>query len=219
MTIFGTDIEYPVSIPVVKEKLDGLLFVPKAARGIVLFVHGSGSSRLSPRNQFVARVLKKSNLATLLFDLLTPEEEAYDEKTYELRFDIRLLAARLLHATKWIKEQVITSHLPIGYFGASTGGGAALMAAAREPDLVSAIVSRGGRPDLAGEALQHVVAPTLLIIGGDDPAVIDLNMQAAEKLECTKQVEVIPGATHLFEEPGKLEKVAHLANDWFLQYL
>lgn len=219
MTLYSVDTEYPVAIPAAKETLDGLLRVPNKSIGLVLFAHGSGSSRFSVRNQLVARWLQEANIATLLFDLLTPEEEAFDAKTLEFRFDIRLLASRLLHAAKWIKEQTITSTLPLGFFGASTGAGAALLAGAKEPDLVRAIVSRGGRPDLAGDALHHVTAPTLLIVGGNDDAVIKLNREASEKLTCEKKLEIIPGATHLFEEPGKLEQAASLAKSWFLAYL
>lgn len=216
---FLFDVEHPVTIPALNENLEGILYIPKDSKGIILFAHGSGSSRLSVRNQFVARILQQAQFATLLFDLLTPAEEAYDSQTFELRFDIRLLASRLLHVTKWIKEQLTTLHLPIGFFGASTGAGAALMAAAKDPQLAKVIVSRGGRPDLAGDALQHVTASTLLIVGGDDKGVIELNQQALEMLTCVKELVLVPGATHLFEEPGKLEKVADLARDWFLKYM
>ncbi len=196
--------------------LAGNLKIPKDATALVLFVHGSGSSRHSPRNQFVARTLNNAGLATLLFDLLTAEEELVDTRTAELRFDIGLLAERLVHATRWAKQQKQTCDLRIGYFGSSTGGGAALVAAAELPDDVDAVVSRGGRPDLAGEALLKVKAPTLLIVGGEDHVVIDLNEQARAQMRCEVKIEIVPGATHLFEEPGALERVANLASDWFL---
>src|SRR5438132_4276487 len=196
--------------------VDGNLTVPNGATALVLFAHGSGSSRHSPRNQFVARTLNDTELATLLFDLLTPEEELVDTRTAELRFDIDLLAKRLVHATKWAKRQEQTRDLRIGYFGSSTGGGAALVAAAELPDDVDAVVSRGGRPDLAGQALPKVKAPTLLIVGGEDHVVIELNEQARAQMKCECKIEIVPGATHLFEEPGALEHVAKLASDWFL---
>lgn len=218
MTEYTHDTEHPVMIPSGKVILDGILHVPKNSTGVVLFVHGSGSSRLSVRNQFVARVLQQAGLATLLFDLLTPEEEKIDDITRELRFDIAFLASRLISATDWIKETPIVHHLPIGYFGASTGGGAAIVAGAKE-ESVKAIVSRGGRPDLAGNALMSVMAPTLLIVGGNDDVVIKLNQEALEKLHCMKQLEIVSGATHLFEEPGTLEQVAELAKEWFLRYM
>jgi dienelactone hydrolase len=186
---------------------------------LVIFAHGSGSSRFSPRNRFVARVLEEAGLATLLIDLLTPDEESADERTRHLRFDIGLLATRLVAASDWVREQPDTHHLRIGYFGASTGGGAALVAAAEQADQVDAIVSRGGRPDLAGAALPRVAAPTLLIVGGRDEAVLDLNQRAFDKLRCVKRFEIVPGATHLFEEPGALDEVARLARDWFTRYL
>jgi len=185
----------------------------------VFFAHGSGSSRHSPRNQFVARTLNEAGLATLLFDLLTHEEEAIDTRTRELRFDIHLLARRLVQATKWAKQQEQTSGLRIGYFGSSTGGAAALVAAVDVPQDVGAVVSRGGRPDLAGEALPKVQAPTLLIVGGNDDIVIELNEQARDRMRCEVKLEIIPGATHLFEEPGALEKVARLASDWFVNHI
>lgn len=199
--------------------LSGKLDVPKGASGLVLFAHGSGSSRHSPRNQFVARTLNDAGLATLLFDLLTQEEEAIDMQTRELRFNIQLLAERLIQATKWAKQQPETCDLRIGYFGSSTGGAAALVTAAHVPQDASAVVSRGGRPDLAGEALPKVQAPTLLIVGGNDDIVIELNEQARDKMRCEVKLEIIPGATHLFEEPGALEKVGRLASDWFLLHL
>src|SRR5438876_3380143 len=196
--------------------LSGNLTVPEKAVALVLFVHGSGSSRHSPRNQFVARTLNDAGLATLLFDLLTPDEEAIDMRTREHRFNIGLLAERLVHATRWAKQQEETRDLRVGYFGSSTGGGAALVAAAEIPVDVGAVVSRGGRPDLAGDALPKVQAPTLLIIGGNDDNVIELNEQARDQMRCEVKLEIVPGATHLFEEPGALEQVAKLASDWFL---
>src|SRR5206468_9499087 len=168
------------------------------------------------RNQFVARTLNNAGLATLLFDLLTPEEELVDSRTAELRFDIGLLAERLVHATNWIKQRPQTRDFGIGYFGSSTGGGAALVAAAQLPDHIDAIVSRGGRPDLAGDALPKVKAPTLLIVGGEDDVVIELNEKARAQMRGEVKIEIVPGATHLFEEPGTLERVADLASDWFL---
>src|SRR6266550_3219267 len=196
--------------------LSGNLSIPEKATALVLFVHGSGSSRHSPRNQFVARTLNNAGLGTLLFDLLTPEEEAIDARTAELRFNIKLLAERLVHATNWAKQQQETRSLRIGYFGSSTGGGAALVAAAEGPQDVGAVVSRGGRPDLAGEALPKVQVPTLLIVGGDDDIVIELNEQARDRMRCEVKLEIVAGATHHFEEPGALEQVAKLASDWFL---
>jgi putative phosphoribosyl transferase len=198
--------------------LSGNLNIPKDATALVLFAHGSGSSRHSPRNQFVARTLNKAGLATLLFDSLTPEEEATDTQTREHRFNIPLLAERLVHATKWAKQQEQTSNLRTGYFGSSTGGAAALVAAVDAPH-VGAVVSRGGRPDLADKALPKVQAPTLLIVGGNDDIVIELNEQARDRMRCEVKLEIIPGATHLFEEPGALEKVAQLASDWFSLHL
>ena len=199
--------------------LDGNLTIPDGAIALVLFAHGSGSSRHSPRNQFVAHTLNNAGLATLLFDLLTPEEEAIDVRTREHRFNIGLLAERLMHATKWTQQQEQTRDLRIGYFGSSTGGGAALVAAAEIPQDVAAVVSRGGRPDLAGDALPKVQAPTLLIVGGNDDIVIELNEQARDRMRCEVKLEIVPGATHLFEEPGALEQVAKLASDWFLLHL
>jgi putative phosphoribosyl transferase len=196
--------------------LSGNLHIPEGAAALVLFAHGSGSSRHSPRNQSVARTLNDAGLATLLFDLFTPEEEAIDARTAELRFNIKLLAKRLVHATNWAKQEQQTRDLQIGYFGSSTGGGAALVAAADAPQDVAAVVSRGGRPDLAGEALPKVQAPTLLIVGGNDDIVIELNEQARDRMRCEVKLEIVPGATHLFEEPGALDKVAKLASDWFL---
>lgn len=199
--------------------LEGDLGIPGDAFGVVLFAHGSGSSRRSPRNRFVAEVLRRGGLATLLLDLLTPEEEAADDRTAELRFDIPFLADRLGDAIAWLEAEPATSALPIGLFGASTGGGAALVTAAERPESVGAVVSRGGRPDLAGPALARVRAPTLLVVGGDDAPVLALNRVALAELDCEKQLEVVPGATHLFEEPGTLEVVARLARDWFAEHL
>jgi dienelactone hydrolase len=199
--------------------LDGNLSLPEGARGIVLFAHGSGSSRLSPRNRHVARLLNQAKLATLLVDLLTSEEEAVDLRTAQLRFDIGLLAERLVGVTDWLARAPETLHLGIEYFGASTGAGAALVAAAERPEAVGAVVSRGGRPDLAGVALPRVRAPTLLIVGGNDVQVIALNRAALAQLHCEKQLVIVPGATHLFEEPGALDQVALLARDWFERHL
>jgi putative phosphoribosyl transferase len=208
-----------VRIPAGRATLDGNLTIPDEATALILFVHGSGSSRHSPRNQFVARTLNNAGLATLLFDLFTSEEEAIDSRTAELRFNINLLAERLVHATIWAKQQNQMRDLRIGYFGSSTGGGAALVAAAQVPRDVAAVVSRGGRPDLAGEALPKVQTPTLLIVGGNDDIVIELNEQARDQMRCEVKLEIVPGATHLFEEPGALEKVAKLASGWFVRHL
>jgi dienelactone hydrolase len=199
--------------------LDGDLALPEDARGVVLFAHGSGSSRHSSRNRTVAQELRRSGLGTLLMDLLTAEEEAADERTAHLRFDIGLLAERLGAATDWLRADPQTGGLAIGYFGASTGGGAALVAAAERPADVAAVVSRGGRPDLAGLALPRVQAPTLLIVGGRDEPVIEMNRDALARLRCEKRLEIVPGATHLFEEPGTLEEVARLAADWLGRHL
>ncbi|HEY3232693.1 MAG TPA: dienelactone hydrolase family protein [Roseiflexaceae bacterium] len=199
--------------------LEGTLHLPAGAYGIVLFAHGSGSSRHSPRNRYVASVLQAGGLATLLIDLLTADEETVDLRTRQLRFDIGLLADRLVGATDWLAQEPDTHLLRVGYFGASTGGGAALVAAAQRPEAVGAVVSRGGRPDLAGPALSHVRAPTLLIVGGHDVPVIGMNQEALAQLRCEKRLDIIPGATHLFEEPGTLEQAALLARDWFNQYL
>jgi dienelactone hydrolase len=199
--------------------LSGNLTIPENATGLVLFAHGSGSGRHSPRNQFVARTLNDGGLATLLFDLLTPDEEATDMRTGEHRFNIGLLAERLVHATRWAKQQEQTRNLRIGYFGSSTGGAAALVAAAELRQDVGAVVSRGGRPDLAGDALPRVQAPTLLIVGGNDDIVIQLNEMARDQMRCEVKLEIVPGATHLFEEPGALKKVATLASDWFSRHL
>jgi putative phosphoribosyl transferase len=200
--------------------LEGDLGIPEGARGVVLFAHGSGSSRHSPRNRFVAEQLRQAHLATLLIDLLTEDEEAVDRYTAHLRFDISLLADRLVGATDWLAQDGRTANLALGYFGASTGAGAALAAAARRPDRVHAIVSRGGRPDLARDVLPAVQTPTLLIVGGDDEPVIGMNQEALGQLAAPeKQLVIIPGASHLFEEPGKLEEVARLAAEWFVRHL
>jgi dienelactone hydrolase len=199
--------------------LEGEWCVPPGAVGIVLFAHGSGSSRHSPRNQAVARLLRDSGTGTLLFDLLTREEEAEDASTGHLRFNIRLLAQRLVAATRWVARQPHAEHLGLGYFGSSTGGAAALVAAAELGSVIDAVVSRGGRPDLAGEALTRVEAATLLIVGGRDDLVLQLNEAACEQLRCEKELAVVPRATHLFEEPGALEEVARLAAAWFRQHL
>src|SRR5881394_396115 len=197
--------------------LQGELSIPGGAKGVVLFAHGSGSSRHSPRNQFVARTIREAGVGTLLFDLLTSEEEAIDMRTRHLRFDIGLLAQRLVDAAYWIKGDF--DYLSIGYFGASTGGGAALVAAAELGETVGAVVSRGGRPDLAGEALPQVQCPTLLSVGGLDYPVIEMNEQALARMRCEKELKIVPGATHLFEEPGTLQEVARLAADWFQRHL
>jgi len=199
--------------------LEADLSLPAACSGIVLFAHGSGSSRFSPRNRQVAESLNAAKLATLLVDLLTPDEEAEDERTRELRFDIAMLADRLVGLTDWLRSHEQTARLRIGYFGASTGAGAALVAAAQRPDSVDAVVSRGGRPDLAGASLERVRAPTLLIVGGNDGPVIDMNWQAAAALRCEKRLSIVPGATHLFEEPDALGAVSTLARDWFKSHL
>ncbi len=208
--------ERDVSIEFGKVKLEATLNRPEDATGIVLFAHGSGSSRFSPRNRYVAGVLQSHGIATLLLDLLTTDEEVIDKRTAQLRFNIPLLAKRLAGATSWTMRQPDLRGLGVGYFGASTGAAAALLAAARLPDQIAAVVSRGGRPDLAGECLGLVRAPTLLIVGGNDGPVIELNQQALAELHCPeKKLVIIPGATHLFEEPGKLEDVAQIAAEWF----
>ena len=199
--------------------LHGNLLIPKQAKGLVAFAHGSGSSRHSPRNQYVAQILRNNGLATLLFDLLTQEEEAQDLITGEYRFNINLLAHRLVSATDWLQSNEQTRRLRLGYFGASTGAAAALVAAAEKGDIVGAVVSRGGRPDLAGPVLNRVKAPVLLIVGGNDFPVIEMNRQALAKLRGEKELVIVPGATHLFEEPGALEHVAKFASDWFVKYL
>lgn len=200
-------------------RLPGLVCVPEGTRGIVVFAHGSGSSRLSPRNQDVASVLQQAGLATLLFDLLTAEEHAHDVLTAEYRFNIPLLARRLTGALDWLWKQPALASLSVGLFGASTGAAAALSAAAERPEEIRAVVSRGGRPDLARQALPLVKAPTLLIVGELDSEVIRLNRLAAERLLCEHRIVIVPGATHLFEEPGTLDEAARLASDWFLPRL
>ena len=198
--------------------LEGMLALPEKASGIVVFVHGSGSSRFSSRNRFVAEFLNQGGLATLLFDLLTAEEHRIDEWTRELRFDIDLLTKRLIDAVDWLEGRAEVADLPVGLFGASTGAAAALRVAAERPKRVAAVVSRGGRPDLTGAALSRVEAPTLLIVGGEDGPVIGMNQEAAAHLHCEHRLDIVPGATHLFEEPGKLEQVARLARQWFLDH-
>lgn len=198
--------------------LEGVLAIPPTAQDIVLFAHGSGSSRHSPRNGYVSQVLREYGLATLLMDLLTAAEEEVDVLTAQLRFDIELLARRVAGATDWLSQYPETRHLKIGYFGASTGAAAALVAASERPGIVAAIVSRGGRPDLAMSVLARVNAPTLLIVGGYDTSVIAMNRQALEHLHVEKRLDIVPGATHLFEEAGTLEQVAHLASEWFIQH-
>lgn len=204
-----------VHIPVGLVVLEGSLEIPEGAKGIVLFAHGSGSSRHSPRNNYVARVLRDNGLGTLLLDLLTPEEDL----DYEMRFNIDLLSERLLAATKWLMQEDEAKELNIGYFGASTGAAAAIETAAAMGDKVSAVVSRGGRPDLAWPYLDSIKAPTLLIVGGYDDVVIGLNEKAFREINAVKKMEIVPGATHLFEEPGTLEAVAELASAWFVKYL
>lgn len=199
--------------------LEGSLVLAGKACGVVAFAHGSGSSRFSTRNQYVAAFLNEGGLGTLLFDLLTQKEHEIDEVTRELRFDIELLARRLVGAVDWLARRTEIRDLPIGLFGASTGAAAALIAAAERPDRVAAVVSRGGRPDLAIPALARVQAPTLLVVGGRDGPVIDMNREAAAHLRAEHRIEIVPGATHLFEEPGKLEEVARLARDWFRRHL
>jgi len=213
---FGRTVHIPI-----RENGDSLTadwMMPSHARGIVLFAHGSGSGRNSSRNRAVARYLVGRCMGTFLLDLLTPAEEHIDERTRHLRFDIPLLAGRLVKATRWIHSQPEAKGLPLGYFGASTGAGAALVAAAELHDTIAAVVSRGGRPDLAGSALHHVMAPTLLLVGGNDEIVEELNRKALLRLHCPKHLTMIPGATHLFEEHGALEQVAMFAADWFLKY-
>ena len=207
--------EHLIYVPVDSAVLEGALAIPPRAQGMVLFAHGSGSSRHSPRNNFVAKVLRSGNLGTLLIDLLTEKEDA----TYQTRFDIELLTRRLVAATQWLMEQPQSKDLGIGYFGASTGAAAALRAAAHLGPVIGAVVSRGGRPDLTGPILDRVRTPTLLIVGGNDPIVIELNQQAFAELNAEKELVIIPGATHLFEEPGALEEVARLAAQWFQGHL
>ncbi|SDH63894.1 MULTISPECIES: dienelactone hydrolase family protein [Bradyrhizobium] len=211
--------EQLVRVPAGEVMLYGNLTLPEGSHAIVLFAHGSGSSRHSSRNRYVARLLNEANLSTLLIDLLTLDEEVIDARTAQLRFDIGLLAERLVAATDWLTQFPDTRQLRIGYFGASTGAAAALAAAALRTDVVGAVVSRGGRPDLAGAALMRVQAPTLLIVGENDGQVIQLNREALAQLRCEKQLMIVPGATHLFEEPGALDVVARLASDWFERHL
>lgn len=211
--------ENEVKIPFGNVVLNGNLNVPSGAKGIVLFAHGSGSGRFSPRNQYVAKEFNKAKIGTLLFDLLTSEEEEEDMVTAEFRFNIGLLAQRLIGATKWVKIDNLTNKCGIGYFGASTGAAAALIAAAKLPKDIVAVVSRGGRPDLAADYLPQVVAPTLLLVGGWDTEVIELNNQAMDQMIAEKKLVIVPGATHLFEEPGALEEVAMLSKEWFLHHL
>lgn len=214
-----SEIHQGVIIPAGRERLSGDLVVPPGASGIVLFAHGSGSSRHSPRNRYVAEVIREAGIGTLLFDLLTESEEAEDRFTGHLRFNIDLLASRLVEATKWVYHQPALNHLGVGYFGSSTGAAAALLAATASTLPVQAIVSRGGRPDLAGASLPHVTASTLLIVGGLDDVVLELNKGAFHQLRCEKHLAIIPGATHLFEEEGTLAQVAELAAGWFHDHL
>ncbi len=208
-----------MKIPVGSVEVEGTLTLPPGVKGVVLFAHGSGSSRFSPRNQYVAKEFNKAKIGTLLFDLLTQEEEETDLVTAEIRFNIPLLAERLIGATVWLRNDLLTKRLAFAYFGASTGAAAALIAAAKLPNDVAAVVSRGGRPDLAGDYLPRVVAPTLLLVGGLDTEVIALNRLAMDQMTNEKKLVIIPGATHLFEEVGTLEEVAKSSTDWFLRYL
>lgn len=208
-----------ITINLEDKQLNGFLHVPEDAKGIVIFAHGSGSSRFSPRNQYVASLMSDAGLATLLFDLLTVEEEEIDNVTRELRFDIPMLADRLAEVTSWVQTQDNLKHLKIGYIGSSTGAGAALIAAGKVKEQIDAVVSRGGRPDLAHEFLQHVTAPTILIVGSHDTEVIELNKEAQAQMTAKCELKLIEGATHLFEESGTLEQAAEVATDWFKQYL
>lgn len=210
--------EGAVRIDAGEVELEGNLLIPSDATGIVVFAHGSGSSRFSSRNRYVAEVLREGGLGTLLLDLLTRREEAVDIRTAHLRFDIGLLARRLVGTVRWLEGRGM-GNLNVGLFGASTGGGAALVAAAEAPDRIAAVVSRGGRPDLAGEALPRVEAPTLLIVGGDDTPVIEMNREAYDRMNAPREMKIVPGASHLFEEPGTLEEVARLTRDWFVRHL
>lgn len=216
MAMKKTVTQKQIEVPADTVKLQGILTLPPEARGMILFAHGSGSSHKSPRNQFVSQYLNEAGFGTLLFDLLTLEEEKEDMMTRELRFNIPFLAYRLTHVTHWMESQ---HQLNIGFFGASTGAAAAIVAAAELGQKVNAIVSRGGRPDLAGQSLTRIVSPTLLIVGGEDHGVIELNQRALEMMNCTKKIEIVPGATHLFEEPGTLEEVGRMATHWFEEYL
>jgi dienelactone hydrolase len=215
----GVAVEQPVHIPLPAGAVEGDLALPDGATGVVVFAHGSGSSRHSPRNRMVAAMLRDRGLGSLLIDLLTPDEEAVDLRTRHLRFDIGLLAGRLVAAAEWLSDQPPTAGLSIGYFGASTGAAASLAAAAERPAGIAAVVSRGGRPDLAGDLLPRVQAPTLLIVGGLDDVVRGLNQEAYDRLRVERRLEIVPGASHLFEEPGTLEEVARLAGDWFTGHL
>jgi putative phosphoribosyl transferase len=217
--MFAEETGKQVRVPAGEVTLEGNLVLPEEAGSLVVFAHGSGSSRHSPRNRFVAHVLEEAGLGTLLFDLLSADEEKIDLQTTRLRFDIALLAERLLAALEWAGNNKETQGLRLCCFGSSTGAGAALVAAAEKPDLVGAVVSRGGRPDLAGPALHQVKCPTLLIVGGDDVPVIELNRQAMREMTAETKLEIVPHATHLFEEPGALEKVAGLASQWFIEKL
>jgi len=212
-------LERPILVELADVALNGDLSLPADARGLVVFAHGSGSSRHSSRNRAVAEALHQGRLGTLLLDLLTEHEERSDEVTAEFRFDIPLLGERVIAAVDWTAAHEPTSPLPLGLFGASTGAAAALIAAAKRPKKVRAVVSRGGRPDLAADALEAVRAPTLLIVGGRDDVVIELNREAHGRLSATKELQIVPGATHLFEEPGALDRVAQLAKDWFTRHL
>jgi dienelactone hydrolase len=219
MSLPTRKIQKDVQIPSGTSLLEGEVGIPAKAKAVVVFAHGSGSSRLSPRNQFVAETLRKAGLATLLFDLLTSEEDPTENGSTERRFDIDLLCTRLVDATRWLALTDSMKGMRIGYFGASTGAAAALRAAAELDDKISAVVSRGGRPDLAAPVLARVTAPTLLLVGALDDAVITYNEEALKQLRCEKQMQLIPGATHLFEEFGTLEEVAHLATEWFVKHL
>lgn len=210
---------HEVKIPLDSTYLEGSLIIPPGAEGVVLFAHGSGSSRHSPRNMYVAKILRDGELATLLIDLLTPAEEEIDMRTQKLRFDIDLLALRVIRIADWLIRQPDTEDLKIGCFGSSTGAAACLIAAKERPNTIHAVVSRGGRPDLAASALSTVEAPTLLIVGGNDHPVLAMNRDALEKLRFEKKLEIVPGATHIFPEPGALEKVSVLARQWFVHYL
>jgi dienelactone hydrolase len=212
-------VETAVRIPLRRDCLNGLLAVPAGATGLVIFVHGSGSSRLSPRNAFVARELQRAGMATLLFDLLTAPEEAADQRMGEHRLDIELLSKRVQLATNWARERRDTRELPLGYFGSNTGGAAALITAARLRERVHAVVTRGGRTDLAWEALPDIVAPTMLIVGGLDAEIVESNRRAGARLQCRRSLEIVPAASHLFEEPGALQRAAALAREWFSKNL
>ena len=216
----GLAIEHTqIKLAVDKVEVEGILSVPTDVHGLVLFAHGSGSTHRSPRNRMVADTLNEGGLATLLVDLLTPDEQQVDFQTARLRFDIPFLGGRLTDIADWVNDQAELHRLPLGLFGASTGAAAALLTAVDRPDMVRAVVSRGGRPDLASEAIEQVRSPVLLIVGGSDSAVIELNKRAMAKMRCAHQLKIVPGATHLFEEPGTLEQVAKLANDWFGRWL